>query len=426
MNRLLIFLLISILFSQCKKDEDEEVPQVFFEYPTENQSYKVLDLISLKIRASDNQKLERLSVSLVKANGKQLVLSAKSIELNQASYVWETNYLLSDSLLESGNYFLKAEAFDGNNSFSAFRLIRVEALAKRRIGILAALNHSSSAEVYEFSNGQSKLLLHSISTLKEIACNSYDQALWLLPNKGNEINAYRLKSSEKVYQAEVMSSFSNPFEDLVVSNRQTFYSHSGGRVKGVSSVFGDNFLHQAESNLVCKKIAVNDQSVLVEECRPNGSNRRITYLYRVSGATYNSLSLQQAVVDFFLIDHEKAILLQNENGKILIHELSLSISGKRLMRTINGMEAKKLVALNNREILILTNQSVIRYNFTTNNFYTVVSTSNAVDIAYDVVQNSILLAKGNEVFEYDPINGNPIDVYTFPSIISCIAIRYNR
>ncbi|MEQ8907988.1 MAG: hypothetical protein RIC95_02260 [Vicingaceae bacterium] len=424
-QKLLIFI-FSLFFLACEKDKDEVPPQVFFESPTSQRSYDVLDLINVKIQASDNEKIERLSLSLTSASGRQTVLPAKTVEVGQASFSWETTYFLSDSLLAEGKYNLKVEAFDGENEFAAFREITIKALARRRLGLLAVCNQSDQAQLYQYSNDQASLLYTKSSRVKKMVCNSFDQALWFLPQSGNEIEAYRLKQDQLGYQASVVSPFSNPAEDLVLDERQLFYSHSGGEVKGVNPNFGDNFLYQANSGNVCEKLAVNEEYVLVEESNPNGANRRLNILFRGSGATYNTLFLQKPIVDMALIDEEFGICLQHENGNLEIVEISLSGPGRRVVRTLSGVSAKQLVQENNRIFYILTDQSVIRYDYQTNNYFTLVSNVSATEMRYDFLNQAILLAEGQTIKEYDDVNGNLIETTNFPSPVSSFSIRYNR
>ncbi len=61
-----IFLLSVVLFS-CKKDKDENPPNVIITGPAENSAYNVLDPVIIQANISDDVGIERIQISLISA-----------------------------------------------------------------------------------------------------------------------------------------------------------------------------------------------------------------------------------------------------------------------------------------------------------------------------------------------------------------------
>ena len=109
------------LFS-CKKDVDDKGPEITFNTPLENQTFNVNDYVTVNATVTDNVKISAVSVSLLDAD-QHFAHITVPLTVSSPSMTVNYQYILDNIHLETGFYYIKISASDGENDSNKFQKI---------------------------------------------------------------------------------------------------------------------------------------------------------------------------------------------------------------------------------------------------------------------------------------------------------------
>lgn len=150
----LCVIILALISSGCKEDEDDEKPRVFIEEPYENFNISSVDTILVHARISDNEQITSIEVELVDLDfapmvGKQ-VFQASGSDVN---FVIE--YILDAPLLNSGAYYIVVRANDGRNVGSGFRKVSLTAIPRALERRVVVTSGSNNVKIFSQQAGES-------------------------------------------------------------------------------------------------------------------------------------------------------------------------------------------------------------------------------------------------------------------------------
>jgi len=115
-------LLLFAFFGCKKKNIDEKGPQIAFEQPTAGSTFNYLDEIPISASVKDETTIERIQVQITNSSNQSFL---QTIEYNEVVNDKQIHTFIShdDLYLNSGVYYVKITATDGENESIAFREI---------------------------------------------------------------------------------------------------------------------------------------------------------------------------------------------------------------------------------------------------------------------------------------------------------------
>ena len=424
-NRGLVLLLLPLLIS-CQEEQDELPPEIDFLSPTEQSRYGVLESVPIEARIRDNEQIESISLRLIRSADRRQVLGSKTYQASGKNFSLSDFFVLNDSLLEAGEYYFDLSVSDGENEIAAFKTIRISAMPKRRLGVLVHTETASGSVLYQLTDqGQNTLLSLSEQPL-EVAFNAYDQHYWVLPQNSNELKAYNLKEQRQVVGFSATSSFSNPFQDAYLHDRQLFYTFSGGAVQRFSASLSNRSLLQTNPQIRLGQVAAAETYMLHEESQINGSNRQLKITFSSSGGNYGTLNLQHPLVDIAFYQKDKALIVEQAGNNIQLSLCDAANISKRNLSSLNGQQGKKIVVQDERFSFIVTNRAVYRFDAQLEQVLLFLNLANVNTACLDPLNDHLLVAVGNNLREYRLSDGQLVSQHSFAETIDQLSIWFNR
>ncbi len=424
-KNLFIVLFVIIGFSSCKKDEDEQPPVISTQW-SHGQVYDVLDFIRVRATITDNEKITSVNLYLHHKESGKIYLTPLSWQPNQSNLELDEYVELSDSLLPTGSYYFQLTASDGDNTAEKFLEFYVRGLARNYISTVVITDQGSQSQWSEIlaNNGNVQQIKKLSKRVKEIAVNSYDQQLWILPQNDKELQAYDLTDTELAFSETVVSAYNDPFQAINSNGRNSYIGDKEGRVYGFQENYIKTFTYTAQSNRYPVLLKADQQYLAVVEQDRSGSAHHFNLLFRISGASSFSFPLNFTAKGLVYPASQPHILIfGNQLEKLKVIQVDLE----------TGLQ-KTLVDQKGPEILDVISAEGIVYLATGNGLYSY-SIQSAIlqdqqltginKLAFNAVDQLLYAAKDHEVLELELPALNQRRGFSFNNSILAIEERYN-
>jgi|GEM_PF-6320149 len=418
-----VFILL-FLICACKEEKDDIPPNIVLISPFEGNSYEVLDQIVVEGSASDNELVKGIRISVLAEDGRTIVLPSISLSANQSNFSFKQNVVLSDSLLASGNYFIKVEADDGRNNYAVFRQIQIIGIAKRKLSLLVFTEDGINTKIHEDHNDLNFTEEYRFSNLYQSSVfNATDQQLWYFPKAASKFEVLQLNSGQKIYGETVVSSFNTPFVTSDLYDRTVFYGLKEKGLSGLGQIFNKRFNYLPENGRKVNALKAGEKYVVFEEEDFTGSNALIRAHFRLGSAYKSGISINGNTADFNFIDESLVIYALNQGNGSVLEELNIETSGKRRLQNFSD-SIHSILKINKDEYLISTNQRVIRYNYRSNQAFDFVIQKNA-SMAYNSLNNRVYIGSGRLLTVYAYPSNALRNSVAFLDPIKGLHVRYN-
>ena len=418
------FFLISILIS-CKDDSDNQVPTISITGPQENTEFPVLSQVVVEAQISDNEIVERVQVSLISDQTKNRVLPVVDIQVGQKEYPLDIAFEISDSLLKTGRYYIKVEAFDGQNSTSAFRYINIRGMNTERTGVFVMCEGSFTSDLYFDQNAFNFSRIHKFSSNYGASVfNRLNQQLWFVPQNGNRIEMFDPVKNAVDFSRVYNSNFTNPFESLKSYNRDVFFTVSDLGVKALNQNQNENYTYLTPATKKVESLGVGEQFNVVEEVDRNGTNRVLRVLSKSNGANLRSRTIFNDVVDLEFLDEENVLVFYNstQGGGVMLFN---AITSTLQTNIFNSDSIRQVVKTNVGDFVISTKSSIETFRPSTQNLTNYLTIREAV-LDYDQVNNELYVGFGRQLRVYAYRQVSPLRSTTLPSKIVGINVKLNQ
>ena len=183
------FFLFTLLFITACKKKDELAPEIRISQPLNLTGYNLYNTVHIQGTVTDDRKLEFVTLQIVD-NTMLPVTVIKSYTPSDKQFTINTGFFLEDIHLESGVYFIKIKASDGEHEVSEFVEINITGVAKTLKEILVV--NAIAGQYYVNSIDSLDQLNQEFiigNEFLDININSYDQ---LIAISGTTNETYRV------------------------------------------------------------------------------------------------------------------------------------------------------------------------------------------------------------------------------------------
>jgi hypothetical protein len=147
-------ILIIIGFTGCKKEKDTNSPSVHIHSPNEGATFFYYNLISVGAHVTDDRTIEKIDIDIVDA-ANRIYLSADDIFPGTGKYDVQLNIAHENLYLETGTYYVRVTADDGENVTTEFREIQLFEAPRVLIKTMAMRENGTSSVADSLNNGSS-------------------------------------------------------------------------------------------------------------------------------------------------------------------------------------------------------------------------------------------------------------------------------
>ena len=423
------FLFIILLtFVACKKESDNQKPIIEIISPNENSVYSVLGKIEVSASIQDDGIIQSVSVSVYDFNAKRNVLKPKYFYPNSNTFQLNDNYIISDSLIYSGDYYLTITANDDENQTTAYRLIKIQGIDKKKISALIACTRATSTDIHEVKTGNSPQLIASFDKVcQKLTINNYHQTMWFLPGAGNKLIGYDLLDQRIDFEYNhLTASNSTIFTDMSLNDEKLYVAAKSGHVKGFNPNFGEGFIYQSPGSSFVKRIFESQDLLIVSESNLTNQNETVATIYKVSGSPKSSLVYNKELIGFHEVRPKVAYLIFAKDSTFYFYEYDLDLGFSSQLYSFQGGSFNEVIPINHQEFILIGNKKVVRFNLATKYILDLKANLVNAKAAYDDVNQQVYIASGNELTIVDVQSGATVNTMLFQEEITAIAIRYNR
>ncbi len=367
-----VFFVSVSIFYACKKDKTNIAPVITVTTPYEGQQVAMFDTLTVLAHVSDDEKLTTISVGLENENFVS-VQEAYPIAVTSNDQNVLMQYPIFDYLLPSGIYYLTIKASDGLD------------ITTNHVKLYLTASPTYKKQVYLFShdNNQTNVsIIDSVNVFKtqfnlsqyhagDAVC-SYYQRLVVAQGGSQSVNFYNPQNAIS-FSSNFFSSFAPYYlgvkaieRDFVIyfsDGRTTKYTYSGQQKTDYpysnSDYYTTNYHEQDNESYIAMKSWINGQNKVVVFNKNTG------------------ISIQEGLCNFEIVallkkDLNEVFVLGNNGNQGVISIYSKN--GNGYYSPLNLPNAKVLCACslpNNDALFAMSDGNIYRYNYSTNNYYSV-------------------------------------------------------
>lgn len=426
---LISVLSIFLLFS-CKKEVDEKGPEITFVSPVENQTFNVYGYVTVNATVTDETKLTDVSVSLLDADQHfahitvPVTVSSPSMTINLA-------YFLDNIHLETGYYYMKISASDGENTSQEFQKIYLIAVPKALKAIyVATATGSTATNLSKLDTNFTGITPYHTFSGDHLgsSVSSYYQQAYICGNFTGNFTGHILEyNSPKFTVIPIVSS--NPyFTGYFNSDKDTYVGRFDGTIKGYTYTGGIFYSANAISGHYAQKMCFNDGYLIVEEKEQFTSGKKLA-TYFPTGSLEKNCTLTQDVIAFCEKDASNVFVFGNVGGQAtlqLFDRINNSLWNPYPFALASGslLSALKLDA--DTYLLGHSNGTIYKYQYSMSSVTTYLAGYTAVQMKYDNVRNQLYVIEANKISTFNPITLAQVNTITSAEPILDFHLLYNR
>jgi hypothetical protein len=345
-----ILLLIFLIFS-CKKEKKDDVfPVINVSNPQSNSYYHFNDTIKINLKASDENELSKIEVYISDQNGSTVLNSFSQSYSGIKSKELELQILINDIHLNSGNYIINAEAYDGTNITTVKIPIYIEGIPNKLTHFFAQIFQNNNHLLLKYDTTFNFIReVYRKNTFFSYSLNSWLQHVYIADNLS--LKCIEISSMQVIWQNQInginnsfcVSDENSVFVSLANGNCAEF-SHQGSLRRSyltnetdylIKNLFiagnylvinlqnrfnnfyyktiifekGSSLIKSALSdNFIYKKGFKNSQSELFMLSENTGSQSKIVKWNPISGLTQDFYVSSSPIYDAVLTDNDQLVI----------------------------------------------------------------------------------------------------------------------
>ncbi len=338
---------------------------------------------------------------------------------------------LNDIHLLSGSYNIRALVSDGENERIIFREINIieEPLKRERLFLL----RESGGDTYVDSLSADGVVFPGIqfsSDYNGAAINSYHQEMMILGGSDAQIQIASGPELTNISTLDFMGgNTDNFFNDIFFDpiEKRYYVSFNDGRILEYdqNGILRSSII--TTSGRRPFKLYVDENYIYAEERSYDNQNTLLVVYYKISGALYQSSTIDFDVVGMHKIADE-LIIIANEGNNGLVARYYLQTNGLSIedeeFDLINTSLYDDFYSTD-ESILIATDSQVIFLNIETQYLWSGVGWSTgASDLIIDSVSGTIMALNGNEIIILSP--GGIMNTVGLGQDFQKVLILYNK
>ena len=410
------FLIIS---NSCEKP-NETYPKVVITNPSEGSSYSYGDTILVTAKITDSDGRYVLNVS---QNGIGLGLASKLISSSGNTFQFEIYYNRTD--ITGGLGEIKLTAYNGENRGSDFLEIYLSELPLKYLGWVALAESAGSSELtFSNSNNQRQTInlagdFHYLSEFDE------GRVVMAAPTMLGKLSGFGINPFQKEFEADLPVTTGSPlYNELIPAGDRVYALAENGEVRSFDAA-GNVKSYWALNN---DEVPINGCSLenrLMMCVKERGKENYFLQLRTATnGALLKNKAIEGKTKEVVSVTSTVFIALVEKNGSTQLVKYETGNNTLTELFTLSGKPQAALL-LPSEKMLISTDQDIHLFNIATEGYPSVLFNFGAVDMAYNKLNNRIVLSTESEIIEATLQGGSTI-IYTSSKPLCQIELLFNK
>ncbi len=404
---ILISFLIILLFTECKKEEEVDIPTVSFVKPSENQYFVVGDTIPIEFEVTSISPITSIQVTLV---DDKLVPVTKNYSLNQlngkTSGTIVFAMILEDLFMPVRNYEVKAQVINEKEVKDKYQRISITSRNRELLGLAVITKQPNSINVWNYDLSFHKTLKGSmIGDYGGSVYNSFHNRMALSAKINGSFTIWDYLTGDTVYFEKTMPNPPFPYytgtskiDNFIVC---PYYAGGFNQIDYQGDVV--NSTNTTADYYPENVFDVGDNFISIEHHKGSTQKRLVTHLGS-TGMNYSYYVLYGPVIQAFPFIADDFMIFSNYNGTGQIERFVWNSNSTTRPVTYAGDEFLDVVQLNSKEYLILTENDVLWYRYETSSITSMISLSQSGvhKLRFDPISKTIWVVdnQGFSVYSY--------------------------
>ena len=422
-----ILLLLLLSVASCKKNIDEQIPDVTINSPYENQQFSVFDTIQINAKAEDETTLEKIEVILTDAN-RIPIQNIISLFPQQKKVTISVPFILEDVSMSTGTYYIWIKASDGTNTSNTFRTIIINGVP-RELKDIYIFTYGNSATIHVIKktlSGNPQQQFDINGDFSGSAISSKNQLLYSAGKIYGNLHAYNVLDNSESWNVPIVSNPPFPyFTNISCYNDILYCSFYDGMIRGYNKNGTALYTAITPYSSYPIKVSAGNNYVYVDHAMYSGSARIFGVYFFVSGILKQQLNTDYNAVRIFEKDNDNVFIFANKNGQGLIKIFSISGNGTWEPHTLPSGKINDVVQIDENAYIIAHENGLFKYQYN-NNSLTDYSAIVAKSLKYEELASEIYACTTHEI-KILKYNSNTLvnNIMVADSIVS-FELLYNK
>lgn len=398
MTKLFIFLTLSFLLLSCKK-ENGFPPDLQVNQPAAFSSWSVGDTVMVSGSVTSQSTIQHISIVLINQN---LVQQAPPVYLypQQNNYEFNVPYVISNSQLQSGNYYLKAEAVNEFGNEIVYINVSINAVPTKS-NSLVVYTASVDNQYHQIYNVDSLLQTVLLSQLDGDFCqgavSSFDQTLFSISRYNGNLYLIDASSGNTLQHIEHTTNYPFPcFQSMHWSQSRLICGMYDGRIEGYYGN-GMHVFSYSIPNCRAHSVSYDGEYLLTLLSDESETAWMAGVLWEASGMIKDVIPLNGFPLEMYRTTGNDLVLFVNENNQAVVYVLDTYTMELTDVKTFSYGELYGVTDLGNNEFLLRFSNAWYRYKAETNTA-DFISTRPPEDfLVFDQIDQVVYSAKGKTV-----------------------------
>lgn len=311
--------LILLLFMASCRKKDELSPSISITQPLVQSVFYYGESIHVSATANDENSLEFLKIEIINENNLPVLHSVLEQGEGSSAIVLDTQIEFDDVHLESGIYYVRATASDGENIKTAFREISLQGAPLELKKVFIVRYPTLGNTIIDSLDQQNNLVTcFSIPISYDIGNgNSYHQYITLTGQDFEGIESIDPDYFTSLSTIETPYGLSaDYFEDITFDpyTNRTYLSAKDGSIRSLGIGGLQTGALNVQGNFFARKILVTQDYVITYEETSGAIQKALSVYFKSSGQLVHSMALSQPIVDLVINNSQDEILVVMNNG----------------------------------------------------------------------------------------------------------------
>lgn len=397
-----LILIVSFFLVACHKDPPDTPPTVTIDYPSANSLFDVIDTIPFKVRITDDENILSLKVSLVDdvftPTGEQ-----QSWSINLRSATINDFFLINQSSLPTGDYFLVFEAIDARDNTKKFVPVTLTGIPKKLENTILFTTNGQTSTIDILDTGlQSTNTIVFSSLFQDGMVSSYQQNIFYLGQNG-QLSVYDAATQSYYWSESNLNSLSHDFlGHLTIENPYMLVPYNCCiRSYGNDGTFYRTYTIPAIEQRPVVSFVSGNYLFVITKPYTNTPSRMYKYYFNTNVlADYYMLDYSFDPQVIVQADDDKIFIFGNIQGETKLYEYYIS---DNIVSSVDGLPTGTFydaVRIDDQKILASIDGNIYQLNSLTYSMININPMLHGYDLNFNFLNNTICLANGHELFVY--------------------------
>lgn len=410
------FLIIS---NSCEKP-NETYPEVVITHPIEGSSYSYGDTIFVTAKIADSDGRYVLNVS---QNGVGLGLASRKVSSSGDAHQFEIYYTNKD--VSGGACEIKLTAYNGENRSSDFLKIYLTELPLEYLGWVALAESAGSSELTFSKSNNQKQTINLAGDFHYLAQFDDGQGVMAAPSMTGKIGGFGINPFQKIFETDLPVTTGSPlYNELIPAGNRVYALAENGEVRSFDAAGNVKSYWVLNSD----EIAVSGCSVddrLMMCVKERGKENYFLQLRAANnGALLKNKAIEGRAKEVVGVEATVFFALIEKNGSTQLVKYEAGNNTLTELFTLSGKPQSALL-LPDEKMLISTDDEIHLFNTDTEAYPSVLFNFGAVDMAYNKLNNRVVLCTENEINEAT-LQGSYTTIYFSSKPLYQIELLFNK